>query len=1126
MKARPHSPDFSSFTPVRPRGFALIVTLSLMILLTVIAVGLLSLSSVSLRASSQEEAMAAAKSNARMSLMLALDALQSRLGVDTRISITADQITASDPATTSTPQFQKHWAGAFKAWPAASSTRPTTPEFLQWFVSGSPTNVTSRGYAGTALGTGSNSSVEIVTKNSVGATGDPVRVALLSQTTASGAKNNFAWWVGDEGVKAYLPSGAPQATSGTSDQRLALQSAPQMGLKVMAAGTKKPLEKLDQSSSDLQKIVSWKQAELALDTTSRVELKELFHDISTQNRGLLTNVRAGGFRQDLSMILQAPEGSIAKTPLYTVGGRDGINLAELWVYHNLWTQLKSGTGKFTTGGSISASTPYLQQQTTLAGFQSDKFYHQKQPAFIRFQQLISFLAKPKFPATNPVTYELGIVVDPIVTLWNPLDVSLSLQGSFNSIKYFALPYDVTINFNGVDQVISLGKIIGTANTPAGSNFLSMRIGNGATPLILKPGEVMTFSQKNTGTTTPGGGAQQVEAQPGWVYSATAGGFFYPFSKYRAASVVSGPGSASIKYSVTPNTDKSLGAVYASAHNIYYKYDRPNDGESLSVGYYTINNRITASDPDFLSFFDKIAPSSSIPLGNLISKRPFMIFSFLAKTEEAAENPGRFLARYNPRAIKLDFYDLEQNEQRTLPFEIRTQAVASIFDSVGEAQADGNSYYGGGWTGANGSSTVITHSVPRHPPFSLASFQHAMANGFPPDAKGRIVTNTLDFLMPQISHAIGNSLAPSGIASNATEGSLGGARVTADHSYLVNQALWDDYFLSGISPQTASVFSQSRDQKTVAREFFNNTKALPVNPYKPNLQGRELNSVLAKLVSGSAIAPNAEKLTASLISVEGLFNVNSTSVEAWKAVLSSLRDRDIIGQSVAGGDETIKADGATPNVSLLTPANAKVKTTSGNLDANTLEAQWSGVHMLADTEITELAKAIVVEVRKRGPFLSLADFINRRVGTDKDLALSGAIQSALDSNTVTINKPFRGERASRGSRVGLAFPEAEEGAAAYGIPSYVKQADILTPIAPLLSARSDTFVIRGYGEKTNAAGTLVIAKACCEAVVQRGANFIDPSEDMTISPDLLNVTNKTFGRRFQIVSFRWLNPSEV
>ena len=59
-------------------------------------------------------------------------------------------------------------------------------------------------------------------------------------------------------------------------------------------------------------------------------------------------------------------------------------------------------------------------------------------------------------------------------------------------------------------------------------------------------------------------------------------------------------------------------------------------------------------------------------------------------------------------------------------------------------------------------------------------------------------------------------------------------------------------------------------------------------------------------------------------------------------------------------------------------------------------QWNGRRTLTDDEIEALAKAIVKEVRKRGPFLSLADFVNRRVGTDKPLAKAGAIQSALDS----------------------------------------------------------------------------------------------------------------------------------
>ena len=125
------------------------------------------------------------------------------------------------------------------------------------------------------------------------------------------------------------------------------------------------------------------------------------------------------------------------------------------------------------------------------------------------------------------------------------------------------------------------------------------------------------------------------------------------------------------------------------------------------------------------------------------------------------------------------------------------------------------------------------------------------------------------------------------------------------------------------------------------------------------------------------------------------------------------------------------------------------------------------------------------------------------------------------------------------RNAFATPEAAEGSRFAGIPGYVIQSDLLKPIANTLSVRDDTFRIRAYGEALDANGK-VIARAWCEAVVQRVPEYCDAGNDAevparkidaegefsSIDNSELTPVNRRFGRKFQIESFRWLSGSEI
>jgi len=404
----------------------------------------------------------------------------------------------------------------------------------------------------------------------------------------------------------------------------------------------------------------------------------------------------------------------------------------------------------------------------------------------------------------------------------------------------------------------------------------------------------------------------------------------------------------------------------------------------------------------------------------------------------------------------------------------------------------------------------------------------------------------------------------------------------DFSWLINDALFDRYYFSGIAPEFTigtggyGLAPLRNKEGTVinnapttgesikhALSFFYGSdpavygsdnsaaKANPVlEPYIPT--GMTAADVISDLDPdddqydniGSTPDPDdyydGYKKMGAYSMVKGAFNVNSTSVKAWTAFLRA--NRGVAVDYVASGGSNTNAS-QTPFPSSGAPVSP-----------DALKPAWAGLSRLTDSQIDALAQSIVDQVKLRGPFMSISDFVNHKMGTvNNATSYTGAIQAALDIESGTGGSGINAVSKAAATNSAAVDANSIAGTVSYpstyfphpgpisqrrsteAIPTDITQADILRPLAPRLSARTDTFRVRGYGEVTDADG-IVIAKAMCEAVVQRLPGYMDakfdpnddgnePWDDDSETPTL-NTINQTYGRRFEIQSFRWLDESEV
>jgi hypothetical protein len=435
----------------------------------------------------------------------------------------------------------------------------------------------------------------------------------------------------------------------------------------------------------------------------------------------------------------------------------------------------------------------------------------------------------------------------------------------------------------------------------------------------------------------------------------------------------------------------------------------------------------------------------------------------------------------------------------------------------------------------------------------------------------------------------------------------------DISYLLNAALWDRYFFSTLS-QTAQTLLPANNRLKYAAGYTPTGAQLGITPGS-NVAVQDAATGLQMF---RAYAP------ARYLMIDGAFNINSTSVEAWKAVLSALRgvpyntaspqnnkangtDVSSSGSQVVYFPRNIVSPDLAAETNNGAPVNTPVDLSNNSQVGRDDAPSYAGFRQLTDNDIDVLAVKIVQQIRYRGPFLSLAQFVNRRItplgvnAINDPTSISGALQTAIDISSAGTALPSLNNFANAtigggtnangngfsnstmdstlipGTGVGnltLVYPDgasqlqatpypkgsADPFSRLVGIPGWLTQADILEALGPILAARSDTFVIRTYGEvldpsinQKDIVGSIatnpnfVLSRAWCELVVQRIPDYVATDKNSLNDPSvtsgwgapnpaaagnyngnngILSAVNATFGRRFRIVSVKWLSPTDI
>ncbi|WP_309380848.1 hypothetical protein [Cerasicoccus frondis] len=232
--------------------------------------------------------------------------------------------------------------------------------------------------------------------------------------------------------------------------------------------------------------------------------------------------------------------------------------------------------------------------------------------------------------------------------------------------------------------------------------------------------------------------------------------------------------------------------------------------------------------------------------------------------------------------------------------------------------------------------------------------------------------------------------------------------------------------------------------------------------------------------------------AKYLMVRGAFNVNSVSTDAWKSMLG--------GISISGWkQENAQSSTDLQHAFFRHSFGAKLVPTMPNEIIESATAYTRSGVTLTTAQVDALANAVVTIILDRGrPYESLSEFIN-----------AGVIAQAIEDAQINL--------------------EATELGIANNSPAMLTQADVIKTIAPMLTPRSDTFLIRSYGDVVDPFTGETTAQVWCEAVVQRVPSLTSPATGVlapATDPLAPSPTKFPFGREMKVLSFRYLTPDEV